>query len=113
MEGIVGGTGGDARRSIVLVALLGWLRSELGELFPEKLAAVQDFSSAHVKLVLVVISEDVCVIAFHGGDALLLLQLFDGRNEVAIASGALELLRFGSLGHALAQGFDEVSLAAF
>ena len=55
-----------------------------GQVFPEKFAAVQDFSAAHVEqvhgqhLIFVVISEDVGVVAFDGGDALLLLQLLDG-----------------------------------
>jgi hypothetical protein len=64
-------------------------------------------------LIFVVIAEDVGVVAFGGGDALLLLQLLDGGDEVAIAGGALELLRFGSFRHALAQRFDQVGLAAF
>ena len=48
-----------------------------------------------------------------GGYALLLLQLLDGGDEVSIAGGALELLRFGGFGHAVAQRFDEVGLTAF
>ncbi len=57
---------------------------ELGEFFPEKFATVEDFSSPHVEqvhgqhVVLVVIAEDIGVVAVDGGDALLLLQLLDG-----------------------------------
>ena len=92
---------------------------KLGQVFPEKFAAVEDFSAAHVKQVhgqhpvFVVIAEDVGVVAFGGGDALLLLQLLDGGDQVAIAGGALELLRLGGFRHALAQRFDQVGLAAF
>ncbi len=64
-------------------------------------------------LIFVVIAEDVGVVAFGGGYALLLLQLLDGGDEVSIAGGALELLRFGGFGHAVAQRFDEVGLTAF
>ena len=53
--------------------------AKFGQVFPEKFSAVEDFSSAHVKevdgqhLIFVVISEDVGIVAFDGGDALLLL----------------------------------------
>ena len=59
------------------------------------------------------IAEDVGVVAFDGGDALLFLQLLDGRDQVAILGGALELLRLGGFGHALAQRFHQIGLAAF
>src|SRR5208337_1359881 len=58
-------------------------------------------------------AEDIGVVALGGGNALLLLQLLYGGDEVAIAGGALELLCFGGFGHALTQRFDEVGLAAF
>ena len=48
-------------------------------------------------LVFVVIAEDVGVVAFDGGDALLLLQLLHGRDQVAILGGAFILLRLGGL----------------
>src|SRR5258707_6361749 len=81
MEGIGGGTGGDARLSIVWFVLV---RREFGEFFPEKFAAVEDFSAPHVEQVhgqhpiFVVIAEDVGVVAFYGGYTLLLLELLDG-----------------------------------
>ena len=56
-------------------------------------------------LVFVVIAEDVGVIAFGGSDALLLLQLLDGGDQVAIAGGALELLGIGGFGHAFTSDF--------
>src|SRR5208282_2298263 len=113
-----------SRRRALLVWTAGGGRryvfhAKVGQVFPEKFPAVQDFSSAHVEkvdgqhLVFVVIAEDIGIVAFSGGDALLFLQLLNSRNEVAIAGGALELLRFGGFGHALTQRLDEVSLAAF
>ncbi len=64
-------------------------------------------------LVLVVIAEDVGVIAFYGGDALLLLKLIDGRDQVATLGGALELLVIRGLRHALAERLHQVGLSAF
>jgi len=91
---------------------------KLRKVFPEKFAAVEDAAGAHVEeihgehLVLEVIAEDVGIVAFDGGDTLLLLQLFDSGDEVTIFGGALELLRVGRLGHAVAKRADEISLAA-
>ena len=58
--------------------------------------------------VFIVIAEDVGVIALGGGDALALLQLLDGRNQVAIAGCALILFGCGSLLHALVQRAAQV-----
>ena len=64
-------------------------------------------------LIFIVIAEDVGVVAFGGCYALLFLQLLYGGDEVAIAGGALELLRFGGFSHALAQRLHQVGLPAF
>src|SRR5215472_4857666 len=71
---------------------------ELRKVFPEELAAVDHFSPAHVEqvycqhAVLEVIAEYVGIIAFGCGDALTLLQLFDCRDQVAVARCALVFL---------------------
>src|SRR5260370_39425594 len=76
--------------------------------FPEELAAVEDLAAAHVEdvdgqhIVLEVVAEDVHVIAFGGGHALLLLELLHGGDQVAIAGGALVLFGLGGLSHARA-----------
>ena len=74
------------------------VRDELWQVFPEEFAAVDHFSGAHVKQihrqhpVFVVIAEDVGIVAFGRGHALALLQLLDGRNQIAISRRALVLL---------------------
>jgi hypothetical protein len=73
---------------------------ELGQVFPEEVAAVDDLAAAHVEevdgehAVLVVEAEDVGVLVVGGGDALLVLHLVDGDDLVAQAGGELELLGF-------------------
>ena len=68
-------TGEDARRPST-----DRLVAEFGQVFPEKFSAVEDSASAHVEeiyrqhSVFEVVSEDVGVVAFDGGDALLFLQ---------------------------------------
>src|ERR1700731_4599601 len=64
-------------------------------------------------LIFKMIAKDVRVVPFDGGNALLFLELLDRGNQIAIAGGAFEFLRLGSLGHALAKRFDQVRLAAF
>ena len=59
------------------------------------------------------IAEDVGVIAFGGGDALALLQLLDGRNQVAIAGCAFVFLGCGCLLHALVQRLAQIRGTAF
>src|SRR6266852_4745345 len=52
---------------------------ELWQVFPEEFAAIDNAAAAHVKqvhgehAVFVVVAEDICVIAFGGGDALAFL----------------------------------------
>jgi hypothetical protein len=77
------------------------------QLFPEELSPVEHPPATHVKQIyrqhsiFVVISEHVGVIAFDGCNALLLLELVHGRDQIAILSGALVLFGFGGLLHAL------------
>ena len=94
-------------------------RAEFRQVFPEELAAVDNFACSHVKQVhrehsiFVVVAEDVRIVAFHAGHALLLLQLLYRGDQVAILRGALVLLRGGGFFHALPQRADQVGLAAF
>src|SRR5579859_1370585 len=87
------------------------------QLLPEKLPAVQDFASAHVKeihsqhLVFIVIGKNIDVIAFHGGHPLLFLKLLHGRDQVAILGCTLILLVLGGLVHATPQRPGKVCLA--
>ena len=93
---------------------------EFREIFPEELAAIDDFAAAHVEevdgqaAVFEVISEDVCVVALlGGGDALLLLQLVHGGELVAQARGGFKLLGLGGGNHARGQRALEFALPAF
>ena len=76
---------------------------KLRQLLPEKLPAVEDAAAAHVEqihrqhLIFEVIAENIGVVAFRRGDALLFLQLFDGGDQIAILGGALEFLRLGGI----------------
>ena len=89
--------------SLLIVQRLG---EELGQVFPEEVAAVDDLAAAHVEevdgehLVFVVVAEDVGVLVVGGGDALLVLHLVDGDELVAESGGELELLGLGGLFHA-------------
>ncbi len=92
--------------------------SRVGQVFPEEVAAVDDFAAAHVEEVdgehalFVVEAEDVGVFVVGGGDALLVLHLVDGDDLVAEAGGELELLVVGGFGHAAGQaGFELAGLA--
>ena len=91
---------------------------KFGQVFPEQFAAVDDLAAAHVEeidgdhVVFVVVAEDVGLVAVGGGDALLVLHLIDGDEQVAILRGELELLGGGGLVHALLDGAAEFGLAA-
>ena len=91
---------------------------EVGEVFPEEVAAVYDLAAAHVEeidgehLVFIVEAEDVGVLVVGGGDALLVLHLADGDELVAEAGGELELHVLGGLGHAGGEAFFELVGAA-
>ena len=94
------------------------LVDEVGQVFPEEVAAVDDFASAHVEEVdgqhalLVVEAEDVGVLVVGGGDALLVVHLVDGDELVAQAGGKLVLLglrRHRSCGRS--GGFELAGLA--
>ena len=78
---------------------------QLGEVFPEEFAAIDDLSSAHVEQVyresaiFEVIAKDVGIVALlRGGDPLLLLQLMHCGELIAEAGSRLELLGL-SRGH--------------
>ena len=64
-------------------------------------------------VVLVVIAEDVGIVAIDGVHALLLAQQLDGRDEVAILGRQLVLLASGGGVHALVQRASQVGAAAF
>ncbi len=91
------------RRVFVEVVEVGF---EVGEVFPEEVAAVDDLAAAHVEevdgehVVFEVEAEDVGVLVVGGGDALLVLHLVDGDELVAEAGGELELHVFGGGFHA-------------
>jgi hypothetical protein len=78
---------------------------DVGEVFPEEVAAVDDLASAHVEevdrehFVLVVEAEDVGVFVFRGRDALLVLHLADGDELVAETGGGFELHVLSSFRH--------------
>lgn len=92
---------------------------EVGEVFPEEVAAVDDFAGAHVEevdgehLVFEVEAEDVGVVVVGGGDALFVLGLVDGDDLVAEAGGELELHVFGGGFHAGREELFELLGAAF
>ncbi len=90
------------------------------QVFPEELAAVDDFSVAHVeeidgeRAILKVIAKDIGVIVkLGGGDALFFLQLVYGGELVAQARSGLELLGFGGGHHARGEGALQLGVAAF
>ncbi len=91
---------------------------ECVELFPEKFAAVDDASTAQVEEIrgdegsFGVVREHVGVVALGGGDALALLDVFEGAEEIAIGGGLFEELFFGGGGHALFERFDEIAALA-
>ena len=82
------------------------IRGELRQVFPKEFAAVDHFPAPHVEQIdcqhamFIVIAEDVGIVAFGGGDALALLQLFHRGNKIAIPGGALVLFGGGGLLHA-------------
>src|SRR5664280_125277 len=89
------------------------------EVFPEELALVHDLAATHVEeihrqhLVFVVIAEDIGIVALDGGDALLLVQQLDGRDEIAILRRQFILLALGCGCHTLLQGPREIGAPAF
>ena len=91
----------------------------VAQVFPEELALVDDLAAAHVEqvhrqhLVFVVIAEDVGIVALNGGDALLLVQQLDGRDEIAILGRQFVLLALGCGRHALLQRARQIGAAAF
>ena len=72
---------------------------------------MEEVDGDHV--ILEVVSEDIGVVAFGGGHALLLVQVFDGGDEIAILGGEFVLFGLGSLRHALHEGLLEIGVAAF
>src|SRR5206468_162822 len=70
----------------------------LRQLFPEELAPINDLAATHVEeihgkhVILIVVADDVSVIAFRRGDALLLLYLVNGGNQVTILRCQLKIL---------------------
>src|ERR1700685_622012 len=105
--------GGCPHMSIAVFRVItgpGRVADELWQVFPEEFSAVDDPAAAHVEEincehpVFIVIAEDIGVVAFGGGDALALLQLLDGGNQIAITRGALVFLIGRRLFHACVQG---------
>ena len=92
---------------------------EVGEVFPEEVAAVDDLAAAHVEevdgehLVFEVEAEDLGVVVISGGDALLVLGLVNGGDLVAEAGGELELHVLGGGFHAGGEALFELVGAAF
>ena len=62
---------------------------------------------------LAVVTEYIGIIAFRGGDALPLLQLLDGGDQIAIPGRALVLFGLGGLLHARLQRSGEIGGTAF
>src|SRR5207253_685535 len=80
---------------------------KIRQVFPEEFSPVKHTSASHVKqiyrqhVIFEVVTKHVGVIAFDRSDALLLLQLLDSRDQVAIFGGSLILLGLSSFRHAL------------
>ncbi len=72
---------------------------------------MEEVHGQHV--VFVVIAEDVRVVAVRAGDALLLLHLIYGDEEIAIFRGELELLRCSGCFHACFERTAELLLTPF
>ena len=108
---LLGWAGGGARPYVVC--------GDFRQIFPEELSPVEHSAAAHVKQVyrqhsvFVVVAEDVGVVAFDRGNALLFLQLLDRGNQVAISCCPLVFFGFRGLSHALAQGTQQVGGPAF
>src|SRR5580658_6756580 len=91
---------------------------EFREIFPEKFAAIDDLAAAQVKeihgdhAVFIVIAENVRLVAVGGRDALFVLHLIDGNEEVAVFRGQFKLLVGGGLVHALLDGAAKFGLSA-
>jgi hypothetical protein len=92
---------------------------EFRQVFPEELAAVNDFAGTDMeevdgqRAVLKVVAEDIGVVTLlGGGNALLFLELMDGGDLVAEAGGGLKLLGLGGGGHADGQSAFQFGGAA-
>src|SRR5208337_2221036 len=100
---------------------LAWLESRacygFAQVLPEELAPVHDLSTAHMEEVyrhhpaLAVIAEDVGIVTFNGGDALLLLEQIDRRDQVTVLRRQLVLLALGGGHHALLQRARQIGAA--
>src|ERR1700722_4955476 len=83
--------------------------AKLGQFLPEKFSAIDHLSRAHVKqiyrqhAVFVVIAEYIRIVTLCGRNPLALLQLLDGRDQIAVACGTFVLLQSRRLLHARAQ----------
>ncbi len=92
---------------------------QLGQVLPEEVPAIDDLAAAHVEevhgehVVFVVIAEDIRVVVVRAGDALLLLHLVHGDEQVAIFRCKLELLGGRSCFHARFERAPQLLLAAF
>ena len=79
---------------------------QVGKIFPEEVAAIDDFAATHVEevdgehFVFVMEAEDVRVFVIGGGDALLVAHLVNGDDLVAEPAGGFEGAWFGGLLHA-------------
>src|SRR5579883_778714 len=91
---------------------------EFVEIFPIKIAAIDDPAGADVKHVdgdlrrFCVPGENVGVVAGGGGDLLALFYIFEGAQEISVAGGLLVMLFLRSLHHARAEADHEVVAAA-
>ena len=80
---------------------------QLRQVFPKELSAIEHPSSADVEeiyrqhAILVVIAEDIGIIAFNSCDALFFLQLLDSRDQITILGRTFIFLRLGGFRHAL------------
>src|SRR5205814_7385093 len=92
---------------------------QLRQVLPKELSAIEHPSSADVEeiyrqhAILVVIAEDIGIIAFNSCDALFFLQLLDSRDQITILGRTLVLLCFRGLCHALAQRTQKIGWPAF
>jgi hypothetical protein len=92
---------------------------KIEQIFPEVFAAIHDAAIAQVEQIgrhqrrLGVASENVDVLAFGGGDLLLLLHLLHGRDQIAQPAASSKRCPFGCLAHARAQIASQIFVASF
>ena len=90
-------------------------RLEFLEVFPVKIAAVQDASAADVEQVdghqgrFGVPGQDVGVVAFGGGDFLFFFELAQGAQDVAVPGGLFEAFIARCAGHTLLDADEEIA----